>query len=171
MSNSTSHQHLSSAWRGFVRFRGCSGRREFWTWTLFVAVVSLALCVVMAVLITIKAAAGPDTPDNPLNGLDVVFQVFFFGNALFLLVTLLPTIAMACRRLRDAGCSPWLILLPLIAIVGCGLMMADAALSGMDGSTPALPLWAEVFVVAFTALVLLIFVILFCKPSAPQHKQ
>jgi len=73
----------------YADFKGCASRPEFWWWVLFTFVGSIALRSVS------------------------------FGLAgLFSLVTFLPSIAVAARRLHDTDRSGWLQLLWLIPLIG-----------------------------------------------------
>ena len=74
----------------FVVFEGRASRSEFWWWTLFCALVLIALAVV---------------------SLDWVGDIFA-------LVSLLPSIAVGARRLHDIGKSGWWQLIWLIPLIG-----------------------------------------------------
>ena len=112
----------------YFRFGGRSGRREFWTWTFMVLVVSVVLL-------------------GLLSGLIFIFHVNCTIVPLFLfwLVALFPSLTVAVRRLRDAGISPWYLLIP---------------------ATPANYSDAFAFILsAVTAMIGFVFLILFCLPS------
>ena len=73
----------------YADFNGCASRPEFWWWVLFTAVATLAL---------------QSLSDN-LSGA-------------FTLATLLPSIAVAARRLHDTDRSGWFQLLWCIPVIG-----------------------------------------------------
>ena len=77
-----------------VEFSGRAGRPEFWWFVLANFLVSLVGALVAGV-IHVPALS-----------------------TLYSLAVLLPSLAVGARRLRDAGFSPWLLLLGLIPLIG-----------------------------------------------------
>ena len=141
-------------------FSGNATRSEFWSWALFVAVVSGGLMGAAAMLVMIRNSAGPDTASNPLNWLSMVFFPILILLGLFLLFCLLPTLAVTVRRLRDAGYKPWIIIFPLLLLIGCCYPALVVALSGMDSTPPEIPLPCCYAYLAFTAAVFLLYAII-----------
>ena len=141
-------------------FSGNATRSEFWSWALFVAVVSGGLMGAAAMLVMIRNSAGPDTASNPLNWLSMVFFPILILLGLFLLFCLLPTLAVAVRRLRDAGYKPWIIIFPMLLLIGCCYPALVVALSGMDSTPPEIPLPCCYAYLAFTAAVFLLYAII-----------
>lgn len=141
-------------------FSGNATRSEFWSWALFVAVVSGGLMGAAAMLVMIRNSAGPDTAANPLNWLSMVFFPILILLGLFLLFCLLPTLAVTVRRLRDAGYKPWIIIFPLLLLIGCCYPALVVALSGMDSTPPEIPLPCCYAYLAFTAAVFLLYAII-----------
>lgn len=141
-------------------FSGNATRSEFWSWALFVAVVSGGLMGAAAMLVMIRNSAGPDTVSNPLNWLSMVFFPILILLGLFLLFCLLPTLAVTVRRLRDAGYKPWIIIFPLLLLIGCIHPALVVALSGMDSTPPEIPLPCCYAYLAFTAAVFLLYAII-----------
>jgi hypothetical protein len=84
-------QAISSYFKKYVDFTGRASRSEFWFSTLFVVLVSIALYLVDRTV--------------TLNGI-------------WSLATLLPSIAMATRRLHDINRSGWHQLLGVLAPIG-----------------------------------------------------
>jgi uncharacterized membrane protein YhaH (DUF805 family) len=74
----------------YVNFRGRASRSEFWWFALFVFVVSIVLQVILGEIV----------------------------GAIFSLAVLLPSIAVAVRRLHDVDRSGWWYLLALIPLIG-----------------------------------------------------
>ena len=72
---------IRTGFRKYADFTGTATRSEFWWWVLFTTLVSVGLDVIA------DAATGGDTLTSALWGLAV----------------LLPSLAVAVRRLRDAG--------------------------------------------------------------------
>ena len=83
----------------YVDFSGRASRKQFWMFVLFYFLVNL----VLAILSRIDGAVG---------------MVFTLVTVLYYFGLLLPTLAAAARRLRDAGLSPWLLLLSLVPFLG-----------------------------------------------------
>lgn len=90
---------VASGFRNYVTFSGRASRSEYWYWTLFVTLVTVAAGF-------LDAAIGAD----PNGG-----GVF---SALVALGLLLPGVAMGTRRLHDIGRSGWWQLLVLVPLVG-----------------------------------------------------
>ena len=97
----------------YISFRGNATRSEFWSWVLFVAIVSGILFGMAAMLAIIRNSAGLDTTSNPLYWLSSIIFYIFMLLGLFLIFCLLPTLTVAVRRLRDAGYQPWIVIFPI----------------------------------------------------------
>lgn len=93
-----------------------------------------------AMFAIIRYSAGPDTTSNPLIWLSSIIFPIIMLLALFLLFCLLPTLAVAVRRLRDAGYHPWIIIIPVFLLIGSYHPALVIALSGMDSTPPEIPL-------------------------------
>lgn len=152
--------HVKTCIAKYISFSGNATRSEFWSWALFVAVVSGGLMGAAAMLVMIRNSAGPDTASNPLNWLSMVFFPILILLGLFLLFCLLPTLAVTVRRLRDAGYKPWIIIFPLLLLIGCIHPALVVALSGMDNTPPEIPLPCCYAYLAFTAAVFLLYAII-----------
>ena len=90
----------------YVGFAGRAPRSEYWNFTLFLIVVSIAL-----------AAAGLD-------------QVGSF----FSIATLLPSLAVGVRRLHDTDRSGWWLLLLLVPLVGMIVLIVWFVRPGTQGA-------------------------------------
>ena len=156
--------HVKACISKYVCFSGNATRGEFWIWVLFVAVVSGVLFGAALMLAIIRNSAGPDTVSNPLYWLSSVIFYIFMILGLFLLFCLLPTLAVAVRRLRDAGFHPWIIIFPVLLLIGSWYPALIVALSGMDTTPPEIPLPYCFAYLAFTALVCLLYAVLLFKP-------
>lgn len=93
-----------------TQFSGRSGRSEYW---MFFA-VNLALGVVLNVV-------------DAITGFPVL-------GVLFMLLVLLPGIAITIRRLHDTDRSGWWMLISLVPIVGAIAVLVLMALKGTEGS-------------------------------------
>ena len=82
----------------YIAFGGTAKRPEFWYFFLFSIIVSIVLGWI------------------PLIG------------QLILLALLIPSLAVGARRLRDAGFTPWLLLLNLLIGIGTLIVLIICAL-------------------------------------------
>ncbi|WKB35207.1 DUF805 domain-containing protein [Terrilactibacillus sp. S3-3] len=82
--------------RNYVGFGGRATRTEFWMFTLFNAIVSVIANLIDYLL---------------LNNQPIV-------NSIYSLAVLLPSLAVAVRRLHDTGRTGWWVLIGLIPVVG-----------------------------------------------------
>lgn len=83
---------IQAGFRNYANFRGVATRAEFWYFQLFIVLASLVLSVI-----------------------DMLFPIGVLGLG-FSLVTVLPSLSLLVRRLRDAGFSWLWILAPLLSV-------------------------------------------------------
>ena len=91
----------------YLDFGGKATRTQYWAYVGFNILVYIAILIVAAILGKMAAALG------------TIVMVLYF---LFSLAILLPSLAIAARRLLDGGFSPWLLLVGLIPGIG-GLIL------------------------------------------------
>lgn len=100
-------QAVKTGFSKYATFTGRAVRSEYWWWTLFVVLVTMALAFVdhllLAPVIGFEAFA-EDTPE-PLSGIAS-------------LALLIPGLAVSVRRLHDIDRSGWWLLIVLIPIAG-----------------------------------------------------
>ena len=87
----------------YIDFAGRATRKEFWLFVLFNALFSIALYWL----------GGMD------NAIGALFGMIYW---LYALALFLPSLAIAARRLHDAGFSAWWLLLLLVPFIG-GLVL------------------------------------------------
>ena len=102
---------IKRALRKYATFTGRASRGEYWWWVLFSVIVQTVLYIPMMAL---GVATPSDGGQAPSPG-GIVFGVLYFLVAVALF---LPSLAVAIRRLHDAGYSGWYYLLGLIPLVG-----------------------------------------------------
>lgn len=101
----------------YVVFSGRAQPREFWYYGLVASIVAIALFAI---------DIATDTYDREA-GLGLL-------SGLFLVATLLPSIAVGVRRLHDMGKSGWWWLISLIPLIGTIVLLIMCAQSGESGS-------------------------------------
>ena len=108
------------ALRHYIDFNGRARRKEYWMFVLFNSIFAIS-----AILL-----------DNILGitfGRDIFYGPFYI---LYGLITFLPNLAVAVRRLHDIGKSGWMFLINLIPIVGpiwfLVLMITDSDSGGNE---------------------------------------
>lgn len=94
--------------RSYAYFGGRARRSEYWYFTLVNLLISLAIQVTGGVVGAIL---------RPI-GLGFVSFIFAGIAALYTLALLIPSIAVAVRRLHDTGRSGWWLLIGLVPFVG-----------------------------------------------------
>jgi len=101
--------NLSRAWSGMTEFSGMSGKAEFFTYLVFAAAVGPALAVLAFCFSSFYEFNMPHYLLNmaPFELACAVLAVCHF-----------PLFALAARRMRAAGYSPWLAALAVIPVVG-----------------------------------------------------
>ena len=133
----------------YVDFQGRARRSEYWLWALFIFVVNAVLTVIQfsmmgGAAMTMSATHSDAHAMQAAGGLmmiGLVKMVFFLG-------ILLPSIAVAVRRMHDTNRTGWWILFPtavsIIALVvyisvdGANFMNQMKGLQGLQGnSNPA----------------------------------
>ena len=139
---------IKGTFSNYFRFGGRAGRMEFWIWTFMVLAVSVVLLGLLTGLIFI------------LHVNCTIVPLF-----LFWLVAFFPSLTVAVRRLRDAGISAWLLLIPAILCIITFLVLFDRGMSNMDGSPAKYSDALAYTLCALSAVTGFVFLILFCLPS------
>ena len=106
---------ISYCFRRYVGFSGRAARSEYWYWTLFVT-----LLVIVTLLIDLTVFGFNTTGVNPMTSIAV-------------LATLLPSIAVAIRRLHDIDRTGWWVLLGL-TVIGEIVLLVWACMRGTVGA-------------------------------------
>jgi uncharacterized membrane protein YhaH (DUF805 family) len=92
--------------RKYAVFSGRARRKEYWFFVLFNIIAQLLLAMV----------------DGSLGTVDADSQVGLLGGIYSLLI-LVPSIAVAVRRLHDTGRSGWWLLIALIPVIGAIVLL------------------------------------------------
>lgn len=102
---------IETCFRKYADFTGRARRSEYWWWILFNVIISSVLRFVSGGRIS-----GP-----------------LLLSSLLLLALLVPSLAVAVRRLHDTGRSGWFLLIALIPIVGGIILIVFMATEGNPG--------------------------------------
>lgn len=108
---------VSSVLRQYVTFSGRARRSEFWWWYLAVFLVAIVFAIAAY-----------------LFGAGTVGTLLALGYSAFGLLILLPTVAVAVRRLHDRGMPAWWLLLIFVPAVGELALLILLALPGQPGT-------------------------------------
>jgi uncharacterized membrane protein YhaH (DUF805 family) len=98
--------------RKYATFSGRAGRAEFWFFALFVTLITVAL-VAAEMALGLSGAGGTG-----------IFS------AIFILLILLPSIAVTVRRYHDTGRSGWWWLVNFVPLVGGLISLVLCVLRG-----------------------------------------
>ena len=120
--------------RRYAEFSGRSRRKEYWSFALFIFLMYIVFGVLMTVLgagAFMSMGAGSGGGAAALGGGVMIIGGLF---AIFGLAIIVPSIAVAIRRLHDTARSGWLILAPLagypIQIIGATMNSMSIAVLG-----------------------------------------
>ncbi len=105
---------IKAGFSKYVDFGTRSSRSEYWYWTLFVVLATLALTLI----------------DIAILGVDHIAGIA----DLFGLATLVPGIAVGVRRLHDYDKSGWWMLLCFVPIIGWIVLIYWFVQKGTDGN-------------------------------------
>lgn len=105
-------------WQHYVDFGGRTNRRDYWLLVLD----NFILYAVLELIFTVLASASGETllgySNASTSSLGAVSWIYGGIVGLYALATLVPGFALAFRRLRDAGHSPWWLWILLVPVVG-----------------------------------------------------
>lgn len=88
---------IAAFFSNYVNFAGRSTRREFWWWTLWQALLTVIYWAIIIGVVGISAV------EKDATSLIASMLGFILVALIFQLAILLPTLAIAVRRFRDAG--------------------------------------------------------------------
>ena len=96
----------------YIDFEGRAVRSEYWYWVLAIVLLSIVLAIIEGAVIAAALGFEPFAPEagQPLR--------MVMGLAI-----LLPTLAVAVRRLHDVDRSGWWLFLQLVPVVGALILL------------------------------------------------
>ena len=107
----------------YAQFNGRASRSEFWYFALFYFLTDLVAAIIDAFVLNPMLGA---TPEQAAKG--------GFLQMIIALGLLLPSIALAIRRLHDIGKSGWWYLLVLVPIIGWVALLYFYILDSQPGA-------------------------------------
>lgn len=112
---------VKSFWSKYATFKGRSRRSEYWFIQLFLVLTNLAVAAIDLAL---------------MNG-DVERFIANGGGGIvglvWILVTIVPALAVLVRRLHDTGKSGWWVLIGLVPFVGTVVLFVFSVLNSDEG--------------------------------------
>lgn len=112
---------VKSFWSNYATFKGRSRRSEYWWIQLFLVLTNLAVAAIDLVL---------------MNG-DIDRFIANGGGGIvglvWILVTIVPALAVLVRRLHDTGKSGWWVLIGLVPFVGTIVLFVFSVLDSDVG--------------------------------------
>ncbi|MEM1050609.1 MAG: DUF805 domain-containing protein [Pseudomonadota bacterium] len=126
----------------YFDFSGRSRRMEYWSFTLFMALVAVVLIGPLFLDIMTAAVNDPLSADaDPFAGMGTLGAVGISLYGLFVLAVFIPSLAVTVRRLHDRDLSGWwylgLIVASLIPLVGIIASIAFIVLMFLPGTEGA----------------------------------
>lgn len=118
--------NMLTAFKKYAVFEGRARRSEYWLFVLFQILVSIGLGVVGGVLDSVMGT-GPGQSGMPYGMVSLTLACISG------LVFLIPSIAVAVRRLHDTDKSGWFLLLGLIPLLGALILLIFYCLDGTPG--------------------------------------
>ncbi len=115
-------------YKRYADFSGRSRRKEYWMFTLFLFLVYIAMFALMG-LTGMFSAIGPDGTSQ-LTGVHWVLIALF---VIFLVATIVPSLAVQIRRLHDQDKSGWFWLINFIPYAGGIVMLVFMCIGGTKG--------------------------------------
>lgn len=110
---------VKSVLNNYATFDGRAARSEYWWWVLFTVIVSIVLGFI----------------DSALFGAQMGQGVGILGG-IYALATLIPSLAVAVRRLHDMDKSGWWLLIAFVPLIGGLLLLYWFVQRGTVGPNP-----------------------------------
>ena len=102
----------------YTDFSGRARRKEYWMFTLFHFIIIFVLAFATAFM-----SGGLESNEEPSIVMVVILVIY-------VLATLIPSIALSVRRLHDIGKSGWMYLITFIPYIGGFILLIFACMEG-----------------------------------------
>ena len=107
---------IKICWSKYADFSGRAPRAEYWYWSLFVLLLTIAIALISGFMEVAQDSLAPKT-------LEYLFEIILF----------LPGLAVQVRRLHDLDKSGWWLLLAIIPLVGWIILLVWYCTRGTSG--------------------------------------
>ena len=112
---------IKSFWSNYATFKGRARRSEYWFIQLFLVLTNLAVAAIDLALMN------GDVDRFIANGGGGIVGL------IWILVTIVPALAVLVRRLHDIGRSAWWLLIGLVPFVGTIVLLVFTVLDSAHG--------------------------------------
>jgi uncharacterized membrane protein YhaH (DUF805 family) len=112
---------IKSFWSNYATFKGRARRSEYWFIQLFLVLTNLAVAAIDLALMN------GDVDRFIANGGGGIVGL------IWILVTIVPALAVLVRRLHDIGRSAWWLLIGLVPFVGTIVLLVFTVLDSAPG--------------------------------------
>lgn len=151
----------------YADFSGRSRRMEFWMWQLFQVIVYVIVLVLAMVVGAGGLMTGDPTAAASAGGAALLIMALY---GIYALAVIIPSIAVAVRRLHDTNRSGWWFLAPIVPYI-IGIVAAGAGVaSGTEGGLAAAGLLGLVAMLAALVLGLVLLVFYFLEGTKGPNK-
>lgn len=151
---------IKTCFRKYFDFEGLARRREIGVWFLFLGAVFGVLFMAFLVVFGLY-----DENIISTETYEKIFEPILLAMAVFWAVTKCPTLAVMARRLRDAGLSPWYLLIPVgLKILSLWMLVQDS-MASMSDQEPEVTIELQIPVYILTGMMLVIFFFIFFLSS------
>lgn len=108
-------QAVNVCFQKYAVFKGRATRSEFWFWQLFHLLCLIGLWFVLGTSNTLyNIGTPPNSPTTMFGGIPYLLGLY----VIFLLGTVIPSLAVTVRRLHDIGKNGWFYFIGAIPIIG-----------------------------------------------------
>jgi uncharacterized membrane protein YhaH (DUF805 family) len=152
----------------YADFSGRSRRQEYWSWVLFQVIIYVAVLVLMVLVGGSAMMTGDVRSAMAVGGIAMIVIALY---AIWELAVIIPSIAVAVRRLHDTNRSGWWILAPLVPYLVAFVAAIGGVSSGSGSGVMAAGLITMLCMLAALVLgiVLLVFMFLDGTPGANRY--
>jgi uncharacterized membrane protein YhaH (DUF805 family) len=105
------------ALRKYATFKGRARRKEYWSFVFLNPLVLCATALVTAAIGILGHRALSGLINDGIADDGMMLLGMCFGSVVYSLFVLIPSIAVAVRRMHDAGRSGWWLFMPLINFI------------------------------------------------------
>lgn len=151
----------------YADFSGRSRRMEFWMWQLFQVIVYFGV-IILAMIVGAGGMMTGDPSAAMAGGGAALIIMLLYG--LYALAVLVPSLAVAVRRLHDTNRTGWWVLAPIVPyLIGFVAALGGVA-SGSEGGAAAGGIIGLVAMLAAVVLGIVLLVFYFLEGTRGPNK-